>query len=410
MAVIGAGVSGLTFARSLRLLTAFTGSNMTVTVFDSRKNLENEVDRGLGIWDQSQSIMSRLGVSLENSRTIRPALYKNTDGRILSESSYTQKNADRVMTLTENHILCSLGDESLCLGKQCIDISDQSEGVRLTFKDKSVHDADIVVGADGVKSWVRNHCFPKVPLERVGVSYACITDTPAYVPDKAFETLGPGGRRFSSIPLRDSKSYWFATLPPQPSANKSEFDPYPPPYSTHRSCVADLLEFHGFHKWHDPIPQLIGELRIQRSLADHTLICRDIFRGNVPKPGVGRCVLIGDAAHPIANNLAQGAALGIEDGWELAVAIANAISCSPVISAVDQTTLDTIWQSYQSSRALRITRCSAVTNLTQFLSDFPFPVLRDIVMTAIPRRVNAEVFDRFLDYSLVPLKNVPSSD
>jgi len=63
IAIVGAGVGGLTLARALSLVAP---ASTVTTVFDRRSDVKWQMDRGLGLWDDSQSCLTELGLELDD--------------------------------------------------------------------------------------------------------------------------------------------------------------------------------------------------------------------------------------------------------------------------------------------------------------------------------------------------------
>ncbi len=67
--------------------------------------------------------------------------------------------------------------------------------------------------------------------------------------------------------------------------------------------------------------------------------------------GKGRATLLGDAAHPMLQYLAQGACMAIEDAWVLADCVASAGSTSEAL------------REYERRRYLRTARCQIMARV-----------------------------------------------
>ncbi len=180
-----------------------------------------------------------------------------------------------------------------------LDFEQDGEGVRATFSNGEESQADLLIGADGIHSRVREQLTGKLALRYSGyTAWRGIAPTP----DKAFqsgETWGKG-RRFGLVPLSGEKVYWFAT------DNRPEGETDDP-----ARRQAELLEL--FAGWHYPVPELIG------TTPRGDILRNDIF--DLPplkKWSVGRVTLLGDAAHAMTPNLGQGACQAIEDAVTLA--------------------------------------------------------------------------------------------
>jgi 2-polyprenyl-6-methoxyphenol hydroxylase-like FAD-dependent oxidoreductase len=139
--------------------------------------------------------------------------------------------------------------------------------------------------------------------------------------------------------------------------------------------------FGGFH---EPVPAVLAEA--QRGEGE--LLREEVSALARPLASFsrGRVALIGDAAHPLPPNLAQGAAVAIED----AEALARALAASPE-------NLGAALCAYDAARLPRVAACRRVTNMTRAIAAAPEAAA---LMQWVPAKVNTAVFDAFLRYSL----------
>lgn len=168
-------------------------------------------------------------------------------------------------------------------------------------------DADLVVGADGLRSVVRAALYPDHP----GPAYAGYVTWRGVVDAKAAPDAGSAvteiwgrGKRFGIVPLADGRVYWYA------GASGPE-----------RTGAADELPMlaRRFAAWHSPVPELLAATMPER------LLRHDIYHLAEPLPAyaAGRVALVGDAAHAITPDLGQGGALALEDAAVLADALVH---------------------------------------------------------------------------------------
>jgi 2-polyprenyl-6-methoxyphenol hydroxylase-like FAD-dependent oxidoreductase len=204
-------------------------------------------------------------------------------------------------------LLSALPPERIRLGRELKRLEQSRSKVRIHFDDGSVEEHDAVIGADGIRSRVREELFGV--SEPVYRGYAVWRGVAAYSgratrPGYNSETWGSGSR-FGILDIGQGRFTWYATANiPQPAANPGE----------RKSAL--LQRFAG---WHDPIPALIerADLILENGAYDLPPLRRWTC---------GRVTLLGDAAHPCTPNLGQGGGMALEDALVLAKCVAGPFS------------------------------------------------------------------------------------
>jgi 2-polyprenyl-6-methoxyphenol hydroxylase-like FAD-dependent oxidoreductase len=305
--VVGAGIGGLSAALALRR------RGIDVDVYERSAEL-TDVGAGISLWANALKALHQLGLKdrLDAMSFSSPeGVLRNARGSILSRTSAREFTARFGMPVTVFHraeLLEALRDAArdvaVHLDHECLDVSQDNGGVTVAFADGGRARAEVLVGADGVRSMVR---------ERLGIPgeirYAGYTAWRGIAPFEtagllAGETLGCG-RRFGLVPIAGNRVYWYAA-DNVPEGQRETPDP----------AKARLARM--FADWHTPIPALINA-------TDPSAILRnDIHdRDPVDRWGVGRVTLLGDAAHPMTPNLGQGGCQAIEDALVLARCLAE---------------------------------------------------------------------------------------
>jgi len=186
-------------------------------------------------------------------------------------------------------------------------IVQDADGVDVSFTDGRRERYDLVVGADGLYSKVREALFPEAPKPRYsgqGVWRAVVPRPPQI--ETATMWLGPKVKPGVN-PVSKTQMYLFIT---EPRAVNEHLDPAGFAERV-RTLLADF-----------PAPEL---QTIRAGLgADSMIVYRPLEGLLVPQPwSRGRVVLIGDAVHATTPHLASGACIGIEDAIVLADELAR---------------------------------------------------------------------------------------
>jgi len=179
------------------------------------------------------------------------------------------------------------------------------------FTDGSGAEGDLLIGADGVHSAVRQHVVPDGPrpfdtglLGFGGFMPRAILEKAGIGPriEATFGQSGFFGYGYCS-PDPDQGAMWWST---QPSDGRDA--------ATFRAMSQQELRQHirSFHAgWHDPIPQAIDA-------SDTIMVTDTLDVATLPTWSRGRTVLIGDAAHATSPHAGQGASIALEDAMRLA--------------------------------------------------------------------------------------------
>jgi 2-polyprenyl-6-methoxyphenol hydroxylase-like FAD-dependent oxidoreductase len=203
------------------------------------------------------------------------------------------------------------------LGCTFTTIKQDEDGVDVSFSNGARGRYDLVIGADGLYSKVRESLFPDAPVPRYSGQGVWRAVLPLIADVKGtMMWLGPNVKTGLNPVSRD-QMYLFVTE----DRPENEFvDP-----STFPERLKDLLA-------RFPAP-LMQQVRAQ--LDDRSqIIYRPLENLLVPAPWYrGRVVLIGDTVHATTPHMASGACIGIEDAIVLAEEIGRASSVDAALSA-----------------------------------------------------------------------------
>jgi salicylate hydroxylase len=320
--IIGGGIGGLTAAAALRL------QGFEVQVHERATEL-GEVGAGLQIGPNAVKVLRALGVLDQ----LRPLCWEPTNVVSLKYDDATLRfreplasvshraYGDAYLTGHRADVLAALHgklpDSQIHLGARCTGVANTQSGAVAQFADGSAVEADIVVGADGIRSVVRETLFgADVPRFTRQMAWRCI------IPIEAVPTqVGPGGTvaidraeyvgwlgpngHVICYPIRGGRFYnMFAGHVTDEWVEESWSAP---------SSPEELLA--AYEGWN---PALLGMLGEVRQCFKWGIYDRDPLASWT----VGRITLLGDAAHPMMPTLAQGAAISIEDGAALARCLA----------------------------------------------------------------------------------------
>ncbi len=197
------------------------------------------------------------------------------------------------------------------LGTTVESVSQQPDGVDVTFSDGRRERYDLMVSSDGVSSRMREQIFPEAPRPRFTgqMIYRIVAERPAGF-DRTHFYMGED-TKLGFNPVSSTHMYMFL-LEHRPDHQWVPVEQQP-------QRLFDLMA-----DWGGIVPEVRKTVMTTNA---HTINYRPLEAILMPKPWYrGRVVLIGDAAHATTPHLASGAGMAIEDGIVLADELTRADS------------------------------------------------------------------------------------
>lgn len=304
IAVVGGGIGGMAAAVALHRIGA------EVSVYE-RAQLLREVGVGMMLWPNATRVLRELGLLeqvLTRSGRNTHFLVRTSSGKVLMTIALGKFEVPAVCIRRADLLsilLTALPQECLRFGSELQRIKQQSNKVRLHFKDGRVEEHDAVIGADGIRSRVRSDLFgTSDPVYRGYTVWRGLAryEGTAITPGFNSESWG-SGMRFGILNTGHRRFTWYAT------ANV----PWPR-LDARCGRKKELQEL--FADWHNPITDFLEATEEGEILKNGARDCAPLRRW-----GKGRVTLLGDAAHPCTPNLGQGGCMALEDALVLAKCI-----------------------------------------------------------------------------------------
>lgn len=389
--VIGGGIAGPVAAMALRK------AGIRATVHEAYSTSADGVGGGLSIAANGLNALSVIGADEPVLRIGEPMpgmVIQSGTGKVLGEFAALpgQRPAQFVWRAD---LYRALYDEASARGiaiehgRRLVALTDGPDAVTAHFADGTEATADILIGADGLRSTVRGLIDPNAPAPRYTglASFAAeLADTGLPSTDGKMHMVF-GKRAFLGYLSRpDGTGGWFVNLPRKDPMTLAEHRATAPEEWLRilRETFAD-----------DPIP---AAGMIARTDPDRLLIVgpmEDI--PSVPIWSKGRVVLIGDAAHPTSPSSGQGASLAIESAVELARCL-RTLPHGEAFAA---------YEDLRRARAERIIRLGARTNRDKAAGPVG-RVIRDAVMPVLMKMMKPEKMAWQFDYRIDWAQSVPA--
>ncbi|WP_199434704.1 FAD-dependent monooxygenase [Qaidamihabitans albus] len=314
--VVGGGVGGLSAALSL------LRAGFDVHVFE-RASMLGEVGAGVQVSPNASRVLHRLGLAEELARTgVKPREFHQRrwdDGSTLLRSPlaepleatfgfphYQMHRADLLDALAT-----AVPAERIHLRRRLTSLVDRGDRIEARFAGGTSVEVDVLVGADGIHSVVRDELFgPEDPHFTGCVAYRGLVPADR-LRELALETtaqlwMGPG-RHFVHYFVRSRGLVNVVAIVEQDAWTRESW--------TDRGDIADARA--AFDGWHPQVRQILAAV-------DETFIWALFDRAPLERWSSGRATLLGDACHAMLPFMAQGAAQAIEDGATLAACLAQA--------------------------------------------------------------------------------------
>jgi salicylate hydroxylase len=310
IAIIGGGIGGLTAALALR------ARDLDVSVFEQAEVLR-EIGAGVSIHPNAARLLRRIGLEDQLQRIGAPIsgiVLRSSQGEPIATSAgpatpafsggdqgYNVHRADFL-----NLLFDALPKGTVTLGHRCIELREEADRVHLSFANGAAAEADVVIGADGIRSVVQREIgLQSRPTSEGIMAYRGLipAERLPWANDLKDPALWLGsGRSFLLYPVARGRLINMVAFVPTDTDSEES-------WSAPGDLKALAAEYAG---WDQPVQDTINSL-------EETFRWGIYDRAPLPYWSKERITLMGDAAHPMVPHVGQGAGQSIEDGFALAV-------------------------------------------------------------------------------------------
>ncbi|MNM78273.1 6-hydroxynicotinate 3-monooxygenase precursor [compost metagenome] len=305
IAVVGAGLGGTAAAALLQR------AGFQVRLYEQAPAF-SRLGAGIHVGPNVMKIMRRIGIEdALNDMGCHPDYWYSRDGltgEVIAQiplGDYAQRHyGASYLTVHRGDFHKLLTDAvapgTLFFNKKLESVTDQGNVVELRFTDGTVDEADIVIGADGVNSRIRETLLGAEPPKYTGyVAHRAvfpISRVKGFTHERCTKWWTDDRHMMVYFDTSKLDEIYYVTGVPEPEWDMSK--------SWVPSSIEEMRA--AFDGWHEGVQSLIeGTVEVTK----WPLLERD----PLPLWSRGRLVLLGDACHPMKPHMAQGAAMAIED-------------------------------------------------------------------------------------------------
>jgi 2-polyprenyl-6-methoxyphenol hydroxylase-like FAD-dependent oxidoreductase len=304
--VVGAGIAGLGAARALRK------RGFTPDVVEQEMT---SADPGAGIYLPGNATRALRALGLQSAVAERGSLIPNQRlcdhrGRLLANINlaalWGEVGPCLAVHRSDLHQVLAFHGQPvpIRMGRQVRRLSQHDNTVTVEFGDGTADRYDLVIGADGIHSTTRQLTVGARAIRPVGqLAWRFVTECP---PDVATWTVMLGRDvTFLAVPIGRGRVYCYCDAPIDgiPQLQGSDVT----------SQLAEMLS--GFAA---PVPAILEAIG-----PNSTVHLAPIEEVSLDRWSYGSVLLIGDAAHATSPNMAEGAAMALEDALVLAASLAS---------------------------------------------------------------------------------------
>ncbi|WP_044362945.1 FAD-dependent monooxygenase [Streptomyces natalensis] len=309
--VIGGGVAGPVMALALRK------AGIEATVYEAYPTAADGVGAWLGLAPNGQAALATVGADAAVQAIGQPVpgvvMADGAGNRLTGFGGFPELPA--TLTLPRDRLFRALTDHAVAAGirfaygKRLVTAEETPDGVTAHFADNTSATADILIGADGIRSTVRTVIDRHAPVPEYGGvlsfgGHATVGSDAGAEPGTMYFAFGRAFMGYWRGP--DGRMIWFAGLPTDTPPSPADLARIP-----NAEWLSRLRELYAGH-----VP---GERLLRHTGPDELMVVGPMERmPSVPHWYRGRMVLVGDSVHAPSSSSGQGASLAMESAVELA--------------------------------------------------------------------------------------------
>ncbi|QMW04899.1 FAD-dependent monooxygenase [Spirosoma foliorum] len=295
--VAGGGLVGLTAG------IAFERLGATVTVCEQAPAIR-AAGASIGLWKNATDVLNELNLSeqlLQLGTPIETWFYDAAGHRFRAEGFGVDDHAFVLYPRPQLNTLLAqaLGQVTIKLQTKVIGFDEQADEVTILLENGTQLKADLLIGADGIYSKVRNQLLP---------AYSAQEHTGHHV-WRALVPTGdePADGSVLTVGHQQTRGGYFLTYGQVTTWMVNQFDSEAPRGTKKEEALKRAAQMNDAG-WGEPLLRLIERTPEERILHNQVM-----YVPALPRWVSGRVALLGDAAHGLSPHISAGGTLGIED-------------------------------------------------------------------------------------------------
>ncbi|PHJ62857.1 FAD-binding monooxygenase [Nostoc linckia z18] len=329
VAIVGAGPGGLAAAIALQ------SQGIDVQVYEKAQEFR-PAGTGLGLapngLNSLDAIAPGIVATLKSSGCqVNHTILKNIQGETIrtNQTKYLEQYGQPLLTVwwyrLQQALASRLPSDIIHLNHRCIGFDQQENGVKIHFDGQESVDADLLIGADGVNSVVRETLFAEGKPNYIGsMCWRAVIKYHHELFNDYELVFVKGNKQFMYI-LNVGGGYtsWIS-----------------------RKFYPDYFFSHHAHEVKSRILQELADWDESFRAVVEATPAEQIWEGPIcDRPPLthwsqGRVTLLGDAAHPMAPAMGQGANTTFEDAYELAQCFSHSATLEAALANYEQSRID----------------------------------------------------------------------
>src|SRR4051794_13264112 len=199
--VAGAGVGGLTTALALRQ------AGIEAQVYEQAQDMR-QIGAGLHLWCNAVKVLQSLGVAdtlEQRSSEMKAAEFRSSGGGLLAswpQAEISAENNAPTLQVSREELSKVLSgfvsDGTIRTGRRVTEYQEADDHVDVRFEDGSTESADVLIGADGLRSMVRAQLLGDEPPREAGYTVwrGVFTGASKLISPGTFNSVWGRGERF----------------------------------------------------------------------------------------------------------------------------------------------------------------------------------------------------------------------